>query len=100
MVCISIDIMRTALTIEQKLKAVCEAYYLGGTPWEPKKGDYYTLCRNDLQLYQIIDEDETHLYTVYCHIHNSPVSKWIKTLFRKDFGTNRVHVPEYIFGGN
>lgn len=86
------------MTIEQKLEAVCSRYYLRGVqnnPWNPQKGDYYTTCRNDRELYFICDVDDDHIYTVYCDRECEP-SKWKKEEFLLNFGLNRVHVPMYI----
>jgi len=89
--------MRTELTIEQKLQALSLKYY-DGFNWHPKKGDYYTTSRNDLKLYQIVDEDEKYFYTNYCDPSmRSDNSKWDKDIFLKDFGERRVFVHEFIF---
>ena len=58
--------MRTKLTAEQKLQALSSKYY-DGLEWQPKKGDYYTTSRNDLELYQIVDENETTFFTFYVY---------------------------------
>lgn len=92
--------MKTELTCQEKLQAISDARYLGGQNWTPKKGDYYTLIRNDLQLYQIIDEDSENLYTIYCHVPDSPISKWLKTEFLRGFGENRIYVGDYIISGS
>jgi len=86
----------TKLTQNQKLQAIHDAFYLGGIAWNPKKGDFYTLVRNDLELYRIVDEDDDNFYTAYCHIDNSPISKWSKDAFLEGFGKNRIFVPLYI----
>ena len=89
--------MRTELALNQKLDALANKYYQF-VKWSPKKGDYYTTSRNDLQLCQIVDEDEKHFYTNYCDPSlNSDNEPWIKDDFLKDFGKCRVYVPEWVF---
>ena len=63
--------MITKLTAEQKLQALSSKYY-DGLGWQPKKGDYYTTSRNDLELYQIVDENETTFFTNYLDEKKSP----------------------------
>lgn len=85
----------TVLTYQQKLQALSDKYY-SHNRWQPKKGDYYTTSRNDLELYQIVDEDEEHFYTVSCHVENCHKEPWKKEEFLQDFGINRVSVQNYI----
>jgi len=87
---------KTALLPMQKLHALANKHY-SGQVWEPKKGDYYTSSRVDLELYQILEEDDNHFYTVYCHVEECKQEPWVKEKFLEDFGVNRVHVPEWIF---
>jgi len=88
--------MQTELTVEQKLQALSSKYY-DGLQWTPKKGDYYTTSRNDLQLYQIVDENETTLFTNYCGKNKSDQPhEWSKRKFLEDFGERRVFVPEFV----
>jgi hypothetical protein len=87
----------TSLTYKQKLQALSSKYY-DGLEWQPKKGDYYTTSRNDLELYQIVDENETTFFTNYCGEKKSPEPhEWLKTEFLENFGVNRVYVPDFIF---
>lgn len=89
--------MRTKLTAEQKLQALSSKYY-DGLEWQPKKGDYYTTSRNDLELYQIVDENETTFFTNYLDEKKSPEPhEWSKKQFLKDFGERRVYVPDFVF---
>lgn len=86
------------LTLEQKLFALKLKYY-DNFEWQPKKGDYYTSCRNDLELYQIVDEDENYFFTNYCNPEQTTPkpSQWPKVDFKKGFGEKRVYVPEITF---
>lgn len=90
---------RKSLTFKQKLQAVSDRFYCGGSTssWVPKKGDYYTTVRNDLELYQIVDEYDGFLFTVYCHVDDCTHSRWKKDEFLNDFGKNRILVMDYIF---
>jgi hypothetical protein len=90
--------MKTKLTPYQKLQALHDRFY-SNMKWEPKKGDYYTTSRNDLELYHIIDEDEEYVYTIYCTDPNQNRSKWKKSEFTSQgFGPCRVYVHGYIIG--
>lgn len=87
---------RNKLTLEEKLQALSSKYY-DGLEWQPKKGDYYTTSRNDLELYQIVDENETTFFTSYLDEKKSPEPhEWSKQKFLQDFGERRVYVPEFI----
>ena len=88
----------TELTKEQKLLAIRLKYY-DGMEWNPKKGDYYTSSRNDLELYQIVDEDETFFYTNYCNPQQTTPNpaQWPKIDFKKGFGEKRIYTPDWIF---
>lgn len=82
------------LTPDQKLQAVSLRYYQR-LEWIPKKGDYYTSSRADLELYQIIDEDDENFYTVYCDPRRgNERSSWKKSEFLQGFGEHRVYVPD------
>lgn len=88
--------MKTKLTLVQKLQALSSKYY-DGFQWIPKKGDYYTTSRNDLELYKIVDENENSLFTNYCGEKKCPEPhEWSKKQFLKHFGEKRVFVPEFI----
>jgi hypothetical protein len=90
------DMKPTSLTLNQKLGALAHKYYQHAQ-WNPKVGDYYTSSRNDLELYQIIDEDDSHFHTIYCSNPEGERSKWLKEEFTtQGFGLNRVHVPNFI----
>jgi hypothetical protein len=86
------------INYKQKLQAIEDKYY-SGIKWEPKKGDYYTIIRNDLCLCYISEENETEF-----EIKQTMDGKeWFnagtfsKHTFLKDFGINRVFVSPYIF---
>lgn len=83
------------LTTEQKLQALANKYY-HQVIWEPKKGDYYTTSRDDLELYQIVDISDEYILTQYCTAPDSDPDAWEEDKFLKGFGENRVHVPLYI----
>jgi hypothetical protein len=88
---------RIVLTQNQKLNALAAKYY-SGLQWNPKTGDYYTTSRADLELYQIVTADEKIIKTKYCDPQKGDViSDWETESFLKDFGVNRVWVPEWIF---
>lgn len=88
-----------SLTPIQKLHAVANKYYLGGAKWWPKAGDYYTSCRADLELYQVVEVTDAVVKTKYCNPERGDsISEWDKDKFLTDgFGTNRVHVPDWVF---
>lgn len=86
---------RTCLTMAEKIEAMSLKYY-SKLEWKPKKGDYYTTHRHDLELYRIVDEDNENLYTVYCHVPDCERSVWRKDEFLKGFGENRVWVPPFV----
>jgi len=87
--------MKKNLTVDQKLAALSLKYF-DGYIWLPKAGDYYTTCRNDLELYKIEKEDENNFYTIYCNIENCELTPWKKELFLKEFGIYRIFVPNFI----
>lgn len=85
--------MEFELTPEGKLEALSLKYY-HFYKWEPKKGDFYTTSRSDLQLYQIVDENETSFFTNFCDkSFVAENAEWKKDDFLKDFGERRVYVP-------
>lgn len=82
------------LTEKQKLYAL-EFKYYQHHKWEPKKGDYYTTSRSDLELYMIVNEDENFFYTKFCNpSFGDLIENWKKDEFLKDFGICRVFVPD------
>jgi len=88
----------TILTEKQKLAALALRFYQG-FQWAPIAGDYYTTSRNDLELYRIVREDETHYYTSYLPLGREE-SAWPKSEFTKEgFGVHRVFVPPFILEG-
>jgi hypothetical protein len=91
---------QTELAFSQKLAAIALKYY-DDFKWNPKKGDYYTSTRNDLELYQIVDEGEQFFYTKYCDPKKGiEISEWPKATFLKDFGLKRVFVPDWILNSD
>jgi hypothetical protein len=84
------------LTEIQKLNAIANKYY-SGLQWTPKTGDYYTTSRADLELYQIVEADEKVIRTKYCdESRGDTISEWPVETFLKDFGVNRVWVPDWV----
>src|SRR5271166_3133262 len=84
----------TQLTERQKLQALAMKYY-SGLRWEPKAGDHYTTCRDDLELYQVIEATDAEIVTVYCDPEKSaPPARWTKAEFLAPgtFGVFRVWV--------
>lgn len=83
------------LTAEMKLEAFAVKYY-NGLQWNPKKGDYYTTTRADLELYQVHDIDEDFVYTIYTD-RECEVQRWDKDKFTtQDFGIRRMWIPDYL----
>lgn len=91
------DTKRITLNISprQKLLAI-EVKYYQGQKWEPKVGDYYTIVRNDLKLFQIVREDKGEFFFL-CNEYEGEGSFPVEGFATKDFGPNRVHVPQWIF---
>ncbi len=88
---------RTSLTYEQKLMALSLKYYTN-LKWEPIPGDFYTSCRNDLELYQVVDVTEDCIITRYCDPNKGlKTESWAKDEFFNGFGVYRVYVPECCF---
>lgn len=89
--------MNPKLTAEVKLQDF-EVRFYQYIKWQPKKGDYYTTTRSDLELYQVIDIDDEFIYTKYCDKERGDsVSKWEKEKFTTEgFGDRRMHVPNYL----
>ncbi len=88
--------MYTSLTATQKLYALSIKYYQGSV-WVPKKGDYYTSTRNDLELYRVVGVTDKEVFT--CYTTNPDVlTTWLKKDFLAlhNFGRHRVHVPLFI----
>lgn len=85
------------LTPMQKLNAFAYRFY-NGTIWIPKKFDYYTSTRADLELYQIVEISEDKIKTKYCHPNSGDnISEWNKeTFLTEGFGVNRLFVPLFI----
>lgn len=88
--------MITSLTYQQKLEAVALKYY-SMYQWQPQAGDYYTTCRADLELYQIVDIKDGKVFTKYM-VGSDVVSEWLEEEFLspETFGAKRVYVPVWI----
>lgn len=85
-----------SLTKTKKLQAI-EARYYQFLPWEPKKGDYYTSTRSDLELYRIVDIRAGVVFTEYCENIGNEVSEWDQQTFTTEgFGKMRIWVPDFI----
>lgn len=91
------QIKHPVLTTEIKLQVFAAKFYQGMF-WEPKKGDYYTTTRADLELYQVVDVDERFVYTKYTYdVESKNISKWEKDKFlTHGFGTRRMWIPDYL----
>lgn len=89
------------LTAEQKLKAFDYRYYQNQI-WQPKKGDYYTITRDELCLYQIVDETDTSFYIILVYSNNGSYQEspdqWLKDEFLSGFFNCRLYVPNWILG--
>lgn len=66
--------------------------------WEPKKGDYYVIGRSmqPHNLCKVVEVTDKKIFTIMLP-HTDDVSDWDKETFLNDFGTNRLHVPEWMF---
>ena len=85
------------LTLTQKLNAISHKHY-SNVEWFPKTGDYYTTSRADLELYQIVEANESVIRTKYCDpSKGDTVSEWPTEDFLRYFGLYRVWVPDWIF---
>lgn len=77
-----------------------ELKYYQGQAWHPEAGDYYTICRSDLELYQLKEYDHA-ADTVVFELVSEDQETFPSTLnmeeFYNEFHENRVHVPEFIF---
>lgn len=93
------------ITHRQKLKA-CEFRFYQHQVWEPKVGDFYTIVRDDLKLFEITREENGEFF-IRCH-EPDPVTELptvqdyeqgfaVKGFTTEGFGPARVWVPEWIF---
>lgn len=85
------------LTPEMKLQCFQFKYY-NGLEWIPKKGDFYTTTRADLEVYQVVDVDEEFIYTKYTsELSSGEISKWDKDKFLTEgFGDRRMWIPDFL----
>lgn len=92
----------TSLTIYQKLQALSLKYY-HNMEWSPMPGNYYTSTRDDFELYKIIGVSYDCLLTQYCDIYkqSEEPARWLQRDFAtRDFGLNRVWVPNFVLDPN
>lgn len=87
--------MYTSLTAKQKLYALSGKYY-NNIGWLPKKGDYYTSSRHDLELYRVVDVTDDKIYTQYCSNVGNTAEWDINGFTTEGFGVYRVFVPNWI----
>ena len=83
------------ITHKQKLMAI-EFKYYQHQKWEPKVGDFYTIVRNDLKLFQIVREENGH-FVFICNEYEAEASFPVEGFTTEGFGPNRVWVPDFIF---
>lgn len=83
------------ITLTQKLQAIQFKYH-DYQKWEPKVGDFYTIVRNDLKLFKIVREEAGQFFFI-CNEYDGESAFPVEGFADKDFGINRVHVPEWIF---
>lgn len=80
----------------QKLAALSLKYYQG-YDWIPEVGHYFTLSRDDFELFKIISfDEEIEVFTV-ANCGNDEIFEVKKDDFLTGFGENRCWVPEWIF---
>ena len=90
-------------TEHQKLLAIGLKYY-SHYKWEPKLYDYYTLTRHDfgLELFQIVEESANRFGIKQIWGESTSFVPWTNvSYFDKDgftsgFGSNRVHLHDFI----
>ena len=98
-------------SIEQKMQAISDHLYNqdGRPAWEPYVDAYYTIIRNDTELFQIVQLDDDKLgflrvdddYLEDCERfgYDNVVQVWdVDGFTTESFGPNRIPVPEYILG--
>lgn len=89
--------MDFVFTLDHKLEAIAARFYQD-VQWTPKVWDYYTICRHDLELFQIVYEDrnEFRFNKVYPTKYEF-TDKWVKKGFTTEgFGPRRVWIPPYV----
>jgi hypothetical protein len=88
-------------TAERKLHALAHRFYGGiGAGWVPKAGDFYTLTRATLELFQVARVEDGQVWIVNClgapeTVQESPFP--LEGFSTEGFGINRVHVGDWIF---
>lgn len=82
------------LTDNQKLMAI-EMKYYQGMKWSPKVGDVYVIVRADKKVFRIEKIEDGQVY-FSCNEYDSIGNFPLEGFADKDFGVNRVFVPEFI----
>lgn len=100
-------------TLEQKMQAISEHLYCsqGRPPWTPYVDAYYTIIRNDTELYQVVvidtfrgvvqfkRVDDQHLADCKEHGFENNVQEFdIEGFTTEGFGINRIPVAEHVLG--
>jgi hypothetical protein len=83
-------------TLKQKLAALVFRHDSQHMPWKPKVGDYYTIVRTDLKLFQIVREENGNFVFV-CNEYEGEYAFPVKGFSDEGFGLNRAHVPDWVF---
>lgn len=83
------------ITARQKLKAI-ELKYYQHAEWVPKVGDFYTIVRDDLKLFQIVREVDGE-FIFACNEYEAEGSFPVVGFTDQGFGPNRIWVPDWIF---
>ena len=89
--------MSFRFTHKHKVAALSNRFY-NDAVWIPKRGDFYTVCRDGLELFEIVYEDKNYLKfnKVFPTFYEFP-DRWKRTTFATEgFGKRRVHVPTMI----
>lgn len=84
------------LTYAQKLEAMALRFYQG-LEWDVSPGDLYTTCRDDLEVYRVVDiTAEGMVITEYTE-GGTGKSQWpLDEFLTAGFGPKRVWVPDWI----
>lgn len=85
------------ITARQKLAAF-ELRFYQFQAWEPKVGDYYTVTRAELVLFQIVGrDDQAGEWIVFSNQYDQEHRFAIEGFTTQGFGPSRLWVPEWIF---
>lgn len=81
--------------LEIKLEAIASRHYQG-IKWQPKVGDWYTIDRNDLELFEIVGETDVEwLVNPRTEGHSGDLHFEKLGFTDKDFGVHRCKVLDY-----